>query len=291
MRLHNRDCLSTTAMLEQISLCALQSVSQNGTVTSVRVLSPHEYTQATLERSWLTIGSGHSWSVALSSTVFIPARAALARSQIGLSVAQAVAEGVLEEGFQAADTILATSSSPPAEWHCIEVLTPFGSILCAGVFLPSLLSHKVTAHPTSASWRVRVRLGGYGDQAREPVAGAVLPLGDFSLSVPEIGIGIRLFVEEKLMGQVDGATERERKSGAIPVRLDLGSLELSLEEIAALREGHRLELDAQLPTACFLRIGQGVVAEASLEQSEQGLVVRVIKTSEMSATSSFSLSI
>ena len=291
MKLHNGDCLTTTALLEQIGLRTLRAVSQNAVVQSVRVLSPCDRERAARERDWLTTGSGQIWSVALNSEVFIPTGAALVRSQVGLSIAQAIAEGVPEEVFEDADTIIATACPPPAQWSCIELVTSFGSVLCMGVFSPTLLYRKRISSLTSATRRVRVRLVGHGELATNPIVGARVPLRELSLSIPELGIGIQLFVEEKLMVEVDGETQREHTSGAIPVRIDLGSLELSLEEIAALREGHRLELDAQLPTACFLRIGHLVIAEASLEQSDAGLVVRVIKTTEMSATSSVPLSI
>jgi flagellar motor switch/type III secretory pathway protein FliN len=66
--------------------------------------------------------------------------------------------------------------------------------------------------------------------------------------------------------------------------VDLGSLELTLEEIAALRAGHLLDLDSQLPAACFLRIGSTVIAEGVLDSAPAGLVIQLKKIVDIDAT-------
>jgi flagellar motor switch/type III secretory pathway protein FliN len=61
----------------------------------------------------------------------------------------------------------------------------------------------------------------------------------------------------------------------IPLRIDLGSLELSVEEIAALRPGAQLEIDGSFPAECFLRIGATALARGVLEVGGDGFMLRV----------------
>jgi flagellar motor switch/type III secretory pathway protein FliN len=248
----------------------------------------------------MTVGSGELWRIALMSPVFLPASAALARSRAVVTAAAAITDSValaaLEDLCKDADTLVSSSSPPPVQWNGVEIETPFGSLVCVGIFAPIVYSATSNLRPTSweqttsvvqgTQRKVQLPLVAAGRERRlSLVSGDTVGLAELVFSIPDIDVRVKVFMEDGLMVERDDAEKREPVEGAIPVRLDLGSLELTLEEIAALRAGHRLELDSQLPAACFLRIGSTVIAQGELESVAEGLVVRVKKILELDATS------
>lgn len=62
------------------------------------------------------------------------------------------------------------------------------------------------------------------------------------------------------------------------IRLDLGDIELSLDEVVALRAGSVIELAGTEPLRCYMRIGSTVLAEAEIAVTDARIVVRVVST-------------
>jgi hypothetical protein len=87
--------------------------------------------------------------------------------------------------------------------------------------------------------------------------------------------GVMSFQSEEALRS--GASEVQAKgelSGAL-VRLDIGDVELSLNELAALRSGTAIELKAELPLSCFMRVGATTLALGELSLDGHGLVLRI----------------
>lgn len=59
------------------------------------------------------------------------------------------------------------------------------------------------------------------------------------------------------------------------VRVELGVIELTLEELLSLRPGSVLEIGAALPLACTLSVGATEIVRAMLEPSEAGFLLRI----------------
>ena len=59
------------------------------------------------------------------------------------------------------------------------------------------------------------------------------------------------------------------------VRVELGVIELTLEELLSLRPGSVLEIGAALPLACTLSVGATEIVRAMLEPSEGGFLLRI----------------
>jgi len=83
-------------------------------------------------------------------------------------------------------------------------------------------------------------------------------------------------IQRNVAEEMDAEVERERSgmAGAL-IRLDLGEIELSLEEIVALRSGTAIELKADMPLRCFMRVGSTTLAQGELRTEERGLVLVV----------------
>lgn len=71
-------------------------------------------------------------------------------------------------------------------------------------------------------------------------------------------------------GEVGKTTE----PGAL-IRLDIGEIELSLQEIVALRSGSKIELKAELPLPCFMRVGATTLAHGELQVNDDSIVLRI----------------
>jgi hypothetical protein len=298
MKLRSRERLLHTAFIEEVARRVLSSLSQQVVVESVYAVPSLSSSEIGSTAAWLTVGSGELWRVALLSPVFLPAAAALARSRAALSVAGTIAEIIGDEMSENvcrdADTIVTSSSAPPVGWSGVEVHTPFGTLLCVGVFDPSLrglvelpqVTSRVQSVTSSANVRgLRLPLVGYGKLPGAALrVGGTINLADLVLCIPDAEATVRVFMEDGLMMELEAVKQRESVAGAVPVRVDLGSLELTLEEIAALRAGHLLDLDSQLPAACFLRIGSTVIAEGVLDSAPAGLVIQLKKIVDIDAT-------
>lgn len=59
------------------------------------------------------------------------------------------------------------------------------------------------------------------------------------------------------------------------VRLDIGEVELSLQEVLALRKGTAISLHVEMPLRCFMRVGATTLAQGELSLEDQGLVLRI----------------
>jgi hypothetical protein len=143
---------------------------------------------------------------------------------------------------------------------------------------------------------MQVRLFLQATSSSQVCEGACLTLGSsLWAALPEIGVvgTIQSCVEKQpISGDLCGGQFSNHKQGVIMtvtqepqvlpasgggigVRIDLGSLELTVDEIAALSPGVRIELDGSFPAECFLRVGATVLARGVLEQGEGGFALRV----------------
>jgi flagellar motor switch/type III secretory pathway protein FliN len=84
-------------------------------------------------------------------------------------------------------------------------------------------------------------------------------------------------------GENGMAMHGDERGGAVSLgdrgvlmRLDLGDIDLSLDEIVALRAGSVIELEGGTPLRCFMRVGSTVLAEGEVSVKDARLIVRVV---------------
>lgn len=74
--------------------------------------------------------------------------------------------------------------------------------------------------------------------------------------------------------------ENVRSRASIPVRVDLGTIEVPSSVLESIVPGMVLELVTQEPFACFLQIGNRALAKGKLQITDEGVTVTVTKVFE-----------
>lgn len=287
MRLRNPVHLQESAALRRVATRLLAALAPQQRVVSERILAPQDVAAASLEAGWIAAGSSPAWGVAALCRGMGSLETALAGSRAALQLAGSV-RSELGPGAYGEGRLVLTPHAPLPEWSCIEVVTSLGSIVCAGTFpcLPSIPIKDVSARA------VKVRIFLQASCADVHVgadvhSGSRVFLGSTLVGeVPELGIkGIVLGSECKerrnesregvIMKVVDEGEVKSSEVRPIPLRIDLGSLELSVEEVAALRPGAQLEIAGRFPAECFLRIGATALARGVLEVGADGFTLCV----------------
>jgi flagellar motor switch protein FliM len=92
-------------------------------------------------------------------------------------------------------------------------------------------------------------------------------------TVSEEGV-MKVQSEDALNSGAGGVEVNAASAGAL-VRLDIGEIELSLQEIVALRSGTAIDLKAEMPLRCFMRVGSATLALGELAIEDRGLVLRI----------------
>ncbi len=91
--------------------------------------------------------------------------------------------------------------------------------------------------------------------------------------------GILVCCEDGMLMKPSGDVMREKEELEIerlPVRLDLGEVHLSIEQLLGMRRGMQLLLESNFPSRCFLRVGMSAVAEAVLEREADGMRLTIV---------------
>jgi hypothetical protein len=178
---------------------------------------------------------------------------------------------------------LSDSQECPPHWTLYQAQVRSGSILC-GVSLPAPDLIAQTKVRPRALPRVRCAFAGrltwddlihVGQTRLTDVLMVECPAQKFIgiLRITEEG---SMTIQRNVAEEMDADVEREQSSAAgALIRLDLGEIELSLEEIVALRSGTAIELKADMPLRCFMRVGSTTLAQGELRTEERGLVLIV----------------
>jgi hypothetical protein len=166
-----------------------------------------------------------------------------------------------------------TSVCPP-DWQVYRVSLRAGALLCASSPMkPELVFHGIhLAHvdpkvvlslQAYAKWNERISIGAWQDYTSlalvcddQSIRGCVTFFGEGEMLVDTSCV------------QVDA----DQSSGSsVHVRIDLGEVQLSIEEVATLRAGTKLEVAADFPLRCYLRIGSATLAVGEISRVDGGL--------------------
>jgi flagellar motor switch/type III secretory pathway protein FliN len=177
----------------------------------------------------------------------------------------------------------------PTSWIGYEVYVPNGAILCAVSLPPPLL---LPASPLAACRTTRVQrvsaisvnFVGYARWCGIVSVGETQVMGVLKVECPQQRLWGEITVSEGGIMRVqreDPPSLKSEGAGAdsdsvgVLVRFDIGDVELLLHELAALRSGATIELEADLPLRCFMRVGSTTIAQGELSLGERGLMLLV----------------
>jgi hypothetical protein len=190
-----------------------------------------------------------------------------------------VVAGALKALSSEAELCLSDGDTCPSDWAMFYVEVDTRTIGCAvSGPPPRLMAHEprrtlrdavIAVHLTAlCAWEGAVAVGEYREMSTLRVA---LGQGDVT------GVLCRREEGEMTM-QLKGVEGDERGLGEenMPVKIDLGEVRLSLEQLLAVRRGMEISLDAEMPLRCYMRIGTTIIAEAVLELESNGVRLTIV---------------
>jgi|GEM_PF-7087818 len=166
--------------------------------------------------------------------------------------------------------------APPSEWHGVQVRVRERLIRCAvSPEFPRLTEHVGVSLKSLGA--VRVSLIG-----SVLVSVAISPGWEHStrsirVMAPGIKWSGRLCVADNSEVYLEQDMSEETVCGesGIPVCIELGEIELDISDIASMRRGSVIEVDAPGQLRCFMRVGNSIIAEGSVESRNEGFSVRI----------------
>lgn len=164
----------------------------------------------------------------------------------------------------------------PSAWSAYRVSVGNDELWCAVSYPPpelgpgSPIQRVVSPH-------VRLRVRGWcvprGDGSDEA-------FGEFQSILIEIegqrgSYQLRVIEGERMIVTKEEDEQARASRESFGVRLDLGEIEIALEELLTLRAGSSIELVAEGPLRCFMRIGASTLAAGEIVVSGEKLTIRV----------------
>jgi flagellar motor switch/type III secretory pathway protein FliN len=269
LRLNNREELLRAAQLvpliEEMALCVSSGDAVEAIIRADSALGRLP--------GWIVYADDHNGGIALHPYEVSPAATLLRRCITFASHAQKVVR-CFGGGQGRFPLYLCEEEVCPAEWHIFKVTLKHGDFLCAVSFpAPELVFggvQQVQPHrkvpialQAQVEWVGGISIG--ASQVFDSI---------FAGCIDQEIFGYLRISEERIMtfSSLRAEQQQERTgNGEVRVRLDLGDIELSLPEVAALRVGSELELEVELPLRCYLRIGSTTLAVGEIVRAETGL--------------------
>lgn len=191
------------------------------------------------------------------------------------------------KNFISTDLKLNLIAECPSSWVCYRV--NIGG--CAASFALSASMSTIT-NPNISYKRIQdrlVRVPIYGELSWDGVicVGGSKVISDLALYLPAQGISVKIsllgedlikmeLVElNKSIDKLPREVDVESQKDSVLIQVNLGEIELSLRELAALRNGTCIELSARLPLECVLRVGITTLAKGELASHEDKMVLTI----------------
>lgn len=174
--------------------------------------------------------------------------------------------------------VIVQRNAPPAQWRLIPVRARERLIRCA-------VSHDVaTIVAPMASSRdsfgaIRIALEGRVGLSDRVAPGLEYQTRLIRAYAPSIQWSGVLAIGKQ--GEVSMVSDMNEggvfEDSCLPVRIELGEIELSVAEIANLRKGGVLEVDAPGQLRCFMRVGSSIIAEGIVRIKSEGFSICIEK--------------
>lgn|GEM_PF-5807607 len=264
----NIDAIREEAILMSFASSVVESVVLRSRGSSAALLDPRDAPH----RGWSVLQDLRGTGIAIHVGEIIPSDTVLAEVTTRLRSAQTVSRFL--EGLQPRALLMQEQDVLSPEWRV--VVLRFDSV-CAwfGVVGDWRVWAKEQAVSSNGS-QVRMSLVAHSEQEIEVVVGQEIKFSELRVVLEESGLtGKILPIEgERMSIQFDEDAEREFE-WTPGVSLELGELEMKLEDLLALKPGHNLEIASPHPARVYLRVGRSQLAVGQLELREGGLVVKV----------------
>lgn len=269
LTIRNREGLARSALLipliEQIALCISCG-------SSVRAIVESDEESRALP-DWLIYADEHSRGIAVHPYDSVPAETPLRRRINYASHARKLVGcfGARQGEFP---LYLREATLCPASWHVFRVSLRHGDLLCAASLpTPEVAFHGL--HRAHQPVKVHMTFHSHVMWSQDISLGATQVFSNFSVVSEDHGLrGTLNISEEGLMTVTTSAVEQnsgEVSQAPLQIRVDLGEIELTLSELAALRAGSRIELETELPLQCYLRIGSSTLGVGEISRAQNGL--------------------
>jgi hypothetical protein len=169
--------------------------------------------------------------------------------------------------------------APPSDWIVFKVVLLHDEMWCA-ISTPSPSIPGVLP-PQQSLASVRARVLGSMPVTDVPLVGGSISFDTLTVRVTEFDMeGVLQFDKGGTMTLEITATIGNEKDTPVPgVRIDLGELEIALQDLLALKPGEVIALGPLDPMACHLRVGSSVIARGELRQGEEGAVISITHVS------------
>ncbi len=277
LRVENRDQLRIDAelvpLVEQLVACV-------GCGGSIRAIERAENSLRHVP-GWVVFCGPAQRGMAVNLEGIFPSRSHLRLRLNSMQYAQHVVAGF---GGQAAFPLRLTDREEcPADWNLYQVHVQGGLILCAA----SSPAPMFTAHPPIGVRQLpQAALVFVGHIAWDGIVsvGETCVMRALRVECPQQRLwgvatvseeGVMKVQSEDALNSGAGGVEVNAASAGALVRLDIGEIELSLQEIVALRSGTAIDLKAEMPLRCFMRVGSATLALGELAIEDRGLVLRI----------------
>lgn len=165
-------------------------------------------------------------------------------------------------------------SLPPEAWRQFEIRFRDERCFCA---LDPSIGEEISplVLPTVGRRSIRLRIVSFVDAV--PEHGVHIEL--LPVWIPELQWSGTMCVSEdgRMVCEINHERCEERES-LLRVRVDLGEIELALEDLLSIRAGSRLDIGTAGPIECSLSIGAQALARGILEPTPTGFKLRITKT-------------
>lgn len=169
--------------------------------------------------------------------------------------------------------------SLPQGWRVLRVITEVGALLC-GVSFP--VSERITlCRRAEVQWPIaKLHIAGCLSLLQLISEGDTISVNEFLVEFEGQGFGGRFSVSDTgglcIKPSIKGEAMKCVENG-VRLRLDLGDVELGLDEVVALRAGSVLELEGGLPLRCFVRVGASALAEGEISVVEKRFSLKILR--------------
>jgi hypothetical protein len=165
-------------------------------------------------------------------------------------------------------------SSPPETWRQFEIRFRDERCLCA---LDPSIGEEISplVLPTVGRRSIRLRIESFVEAVQEHG----VEIESLPVWIPELQrSGTMCISEDGKMACEINHERYEESDRLLRVRVDLGEIELALEDLLSIRVGSRLDIGTAGPIECSLSIGAQALARGILEPIPTGFKLRITKT-------------
>lgn len=276
LSVENRQHLQDDGALMPIVERMVQCVAPGWSIDSIERGAP-----SLLEApGWVVFSDQQQRGFAVNLEGWSPSRSGLRLKLRAVQYAQQIIEAFAEQGDFALH--FTDREVCPDSWTVYQVGVRDGVVLCA-VSLPAPDVVTEASHVSWGALAVAIPLTGYIHVESSVSVGDTLVVSTLRVECPEQRVvGSVIVSEEGVMTiQRDSvATAAVEDADVAPqatalVRLDIGEIELSLKELAALRAGTAIELSSETPVKCCMRVGATMLAQGELSIDGGSLVLKI----------------